>query len=386
MKLVLSCLLLLVHFQAAAKIKGPKRYDFKGVAAYVSGDLFMAKESFDSDGGAYTLQGSGEYWLADIPFGFRHIHGGNLGFEAELKASYAQSKSTDTLNGTTTRTNSQIHELRVSTDFLYETPTFDLIPEFELVHSFAKIRQTRDDVLLGEGVQSLIGRLHLQTEFGQTDFFSNIGYQRRDDGRSSLLPWSLGLGWQTAWAFFGGRVFGFQSISNDTDRDQPFSREAFINVVNAGASRFYGVNPSSIAAEGLMFFKLGRVWELQLNAGLDLAGENYSKGLFAGGTLIFDFGQSEGLIRRRKVIRKSSIQNRRGGLSVDTEVIDFQEETKAQEEDQKYFEPPQPVRPKPREPRARPMQGPTAPSEGQLQKSLDDVEMTIELKKKKRGK
>lgn len=375
MKTSLLCLLLLCQVGAYAKINGPKRYDYKGLTGYVSTEVYMAEENFDSDGKVSKLPSSGEYMLVDVPFGFRYVFGANVGIESELKASYAQSKSSDPLVGAT-RTNSRLHEIRVSADYLFETPNFDLIPEFEVIFPFEDIDTNSDDALLNEGVRSLVARLHLQTEFGNTDFFSFIGYQNRDDGRSNLLPWSAGLGWQAARSFYGARVFGFRSISDDEDKDFPIARETYIGTVNAGAARFYGVNPSSVAAEGLMFFKIGQKWEMQLNAGLDLAGESYSKGYFAGATFVLDFGQGDGFVRRRKVIKTSTPQPRGSGLAVDSDSVEFREATTQQEREQEYFTPPQPPsqKPKPRK---------SGPSDKQLQESLDDVEMQIELKKKK---
>src|SRR5690606_1814336 len=118
------------------------------------------------------------------------------------------------------------------------------------------------------------------------EVFANIGYQHRDKGRSHLVPWSVGVGWSPRKLFFGGRVFGFQSITDDDEENIRIFRESFIDRVNAGAPKFYGVTPSVVSAEGILSFQASPKWTLQFNAGMDIAGKNYSKGFFGGANLI----------------------------------------------------------------------------------------------------
>lgn len=380
MKRSIIGVLLLFQISSHAKIYGPKRYDYKGLAGFVASDVYYAKENFDANAQAQNLPSSGSYLLADFPFGFRYIYGGNMGFETELKASFAQSESSDFVNGAT-RSNSALSELRVSGDYLFETSSFDLIPEVEIIVPFAKVDPNGDTVLVSEGVQSIITRLHLQTEFGATDLFSHIGYEQRDKGRSDLMPWSVGLGWQYGKSYFAGRLFGFQSISDDSQTNTAIVRETYLNKVNGGAAKFYSVNPNVISTEGIMSFRLNPKWEMQFRAGLDIAGENYSKGFFAGASFILDWGLQNRTLRRRPVKPTKSKPDVRGsGIAIDPGSVDFKEQMDDQQrDDQQYFAPPPPPRPKP-QPKPR---GPVAPSDQQIQQQLDDVEMKIELKKKK---
>ena len=370
-------LLFLFHLSVEAKIYGPKRYDSIGLLTYVSSDLYYSTENFDSNSKAGGLPSSNSYLLMDIPFGIRYGLLPTLAFEAELKASYAMSKSSDPFLGGE-RTNSEIHEARFSSDMLIETSGFDLIPELEIVFPFKKIDANTDTVMVGEGVQTITGKLHLQTEFGVADFFSFIGYQKRDSGRSDLVPWSIGMGWNNSGSLLGARLFGFQSISDDEDTNSAFIRESLNYKVNGGSYRFYGVNPSAVSTEFLWFIKLQRQWQIQFNAGLDLAGQSYSKGIFAGVTLILDWGEKQRSLRHRP---RRQIQEPEGsGVAIEPETIDFKEDTNDNQE-QYYFKPPPPRAP-PR-PQVRPRTR-VSPSDQQIKDQMDDAEMQIELKRKKK--
>lgn len=372
MKLFVLCSLFLFQFSAHAKLSGPKRYDFKGIAGYVSSDLYYANQGFDNDGGEFQLPSSGKFMLADFPFGFRYIMGNNWGLEAELKASFAQSESSDPLVGST-RTNSQLHEFRASLDYLFETNAFDLIPEVEVIMPFDDIDPNSDEVPVSEGAQSIIGRVHFQMEFGKADFFSHIGFETRNEGRSDLMPWSVGLGWQAKSSFWGARLFGFQSVSDDTDKDDPFLRNAYISRVSAGAARFGAVNPNVISTELMTHFRLSPKWEMQLRGGLDVAGENYSKGFFAGAALILDFGHQDAPTRRRRRQIRENQESVRSGLVVDPDATEFKEEKTEVEQEQEYFEPPQ-QKPKPKR---------KSRSNRDLQDQLDEAEMEIEMKRRR---
>ena len=371
--------LFLFQLSAEAKIYGPKRYDSIGLLTYVSAEIYTTTANFNLNSKETNLTSGNSYSLLDMPLGIRYGITPTWSFEAEMKASYGQSKSADILTGGE-RTNSEFHEARFSTDMLIETNGFDLIPEIEILIPFNKIDPNTDTVLVGEGAQSITGRLHLQTEFGQGDFFSHIGYQMRDSGRSNLVPWSVGMGWNSNGSLLGARVFGFQSISDDSDKNSPFVREALNNKVNGGSLHFYSVNPSVISAEGLWFLKFARQWQIQFNIGLDLAGQSYSKGMFGGLNLILDWGEKERTLRQRP---RHEVQQPEGpGIAVEPGTVDFREETNEVKE-QEYFKPPPPPRAKPQQPRRR-SRSRNSPSDQQIKDQMDDVEMQIELKRKKK--
>lgn len=380
---IVAATLFLFQVSANAKIYGPKRYDAIGLLTYASADLYYTTENFDANSKATGLNSDNNFMVLDMPFGLRYNVQPTWAIEAELKATYAKSKSSLLYTGGE-RTNSEIHEARFATDLLIETNAFDLIPEFELVVPFKKIDPGTDTVMIGEGVQTITGKLHLQTEFGQGDFFSYIGYQKRDQGRSDLVPWSIGMGWNNAGSLLGGRFFGFQSISDDKDKNFRLIREALNNKVNGGSLRYYSVNPSSMSAEILWFLKLQRQLQVQFHFGLDLAGQSYSKGMFGGLNFVFDWGEKQRSLRQRP---KREVQQPRGnGIAVESETIDFREDTN-ESTDQKFFEePPAPrIQPAPSPQRQRRIRGtrPAGPSDRQLKDQMDDVEMQIELKRKK---
>lgn len=383
MRFLLLFSMFIFHIPSQAKIYGPKRYDSKGIVGFVSTELYSASENFNSNGEAITLPSEGNYLLVDVPFGLRYLVASKWAIEGELHFSQAQSESSALTTGGT-RVNSQVHQIRLSTDYVVAMQNFDLIPEFEFVMPLSNISSTTDEVMLNEGAQSLIAKLHLQSEFGPTDLFGYIGYESRGEGRSNLLPWSIALGRQLGVFFLGGRLHGFQSISDDSDSALANTtvRESLISKVNGGAARFYGVNPSSVMAEGLLFWQVTKNWKLQSRFGLDLAGENYSKGIFAGLNVVMDWGALNPT-RQRRAIKKDPEMIRRAkgsGISVEPDTIDFQEDTAEQGDEQDYFTPPPPPKVQPKSVIDK------APSDSQIQNQMDNVEMKIELKKKKRTK
>lgn len=382
MRFLILLSLFIFQIPLQAKIYGPKRYDSKGLVGFVGAELYSASENFDENGEATGLPDSGSYLLADIPFGLRYFVGQQWAVEGELKFSQAQSESSAIVTGGT-RSNTQFHEMRISTDYLISMTNFDLITEFEYTMPFSNISNTTDDVMVNEGASSMTAKLHLQTEFGATDLFSYLGYESRGEGRSTLLPWSVAMGQQRGSVFYGARLHGFQSISDDSDTSltQKIARQALIAKVNGGAARFYGVNPSNFALEGLLFWQMTKSWKIQSRIGLDLAGENYSKGLFAGLNIVTDWGSLNPTSRRRIIKKNDSgiVRRAKGtGISVEPDTIDFQEDTFEQGDEQEYFAPPPAPRVQPKNVIDQ------APSRNQIRDQMDDVEMKIELKKKKK--
>ncbi|MFN9065751.1 MAG: hypothetical protein ACK5V3_00865, partial [Bdellovibrionales bacterium] len=99
MSIICFFILVLLQVSVQAKIYGPKRYDYRGLVGYVSGDLYTANEGFNNNGEAVKLNSSGNYMLIDIPVGLRYVLNKNWGFESEIKASYAKSDSNTNLTG-----------------------------------------------------------------------------------------------------------------------------------------------------------------------------------------------------------------------------------------------------------------------------------------------
>jgi hypothetical protein len=145
----LCVVLFLFQLSAEAKIYGPKRYDSIGLLTYFSAELYTTTANFNVNSKETGLTSSNSYTLLDIPLGIRYGITPTWSFEGEIKASYAQSKSSDLLTGGE-RTNSEIHEARFSSDMLIETNGFDLIPEVEIIFPFKKIDPNTDTVMIGE--------------------------------------------------------------------------------------------------------------------------------------------------------------------------------------------------------------------------------------------
>lgn len=335
----------------------------------VGTEYFRSEANYPSSGGTQNLNSGNYFQTLDFNFGTRYMPRQTWSFFAGGKVTNSESK--DSL---ATRANSSLSEASVGLDFLMYSDLFQLVPEVVAVVPFSKVDPTSDAVMNSEGVFEVRSRLIAQKDFGGWRGYGWLGFNYRGEGRSFLMPWGIGVQIKSNRFRWGGELFGYQSIADDTNKDS-VTRTSYINGVNAGSFRFYSVNPSLMDTQAYATWLMSPKWSLRAQGGLTLMGSNAAAGFHVGAVLRYSFDMSEGYVEEPYVAPitspvpnyKSNMYN--SELSSDKKVNQFREDT-SDGVQQEIF-------------KARPTQKPRI-KEDQLQQQLNDAEFEIELKSKKR--
>lgn len=369
--------LLFVMFVTSTRAEALDNYkEFKRdhLDAETATNFFYSEANYPQDGGSLVnLPNGNHFQLLDLTFSARYVPRRSWSVFGWANIGNAESK--DSL---ATRTNSTLSEAAIGADFLIYSETIKLIPEFTFVMPFEKIDPSSDNVANSEGVMEFRSRLIMQMDPGPLRPYGWLGFTYRSEGRSFLMPWGVGLQLKGSKLTLGGELFGFQSISDDTDNTA--TRTAYINSVNAGSLKFYGRNPSIIDSQVYGTWHVSRNWTLQANGGVTLLGSNAAAGYHVGGFIRYSFDFSEGYIRDDGYVPmdsevpqgRSQLYDRTDSMTSE-KVRDFREETD-DGVDQNLFKP-QPTRKR--------------IDDKKLQQQLDQTEFEVELrsnKKKKRRK
>lgn len=340
-----------------------------------STEFFRSEANYPSSGGGSQNLNSGNYFQTlDFTFGTRYMPRQTWSIFAEGTVSNAESK--DSL---ATRTNSSFSEAQLGVDFVMYSDLFQMIPEVVVVIPTEKVNSTSDTVLNSEGVMEVRSRLLAQKDFGTWRGYGWLGFNYRGDGRSFLMPWGVGVQMKKNRFRWGGELFGYQSISDDTDKNST-TRTAYINGVNAGSLKYYGTNPALMDTQVFATWLISPKWSMQVNGGMTLMGSNSAAGFHAGGVFRYSFDMSEGYVEEPPVAPidspvpsyRSNMYN--SELGSEKKVNQFREDT-ADGVQQDIF-------------KARPTQKPVPKrvKDKQLQQQLDQTEFDIELKSKKKRK
>jgi hypothetical protein len=227
------------------------------------------------------------------------------------------------------RTNSGVTDATLGYIYMPYNDTFDLLTDFSVLAPFNKISENTDTALNNEGVIQVAGILRLQKEFGWLGGFTYIGGLYRQT-RSALLPWGVGVevGAGPGWSF-GGKIFGFQSITDDADTNTKTQRQIVNDRVNGGSLKFYAVNPSWIDSEASIKFQARNGWGVAGSLGTTLTGTNYAAGLHAGAAVLYAWDSEP-----RYYLKNSTSED---GLGSERKVPKFKEEVN-DGVDQKLFE------------------------------------------------
>lgn len=334
-------------------------------------DYFTSDANYDSGGTRQTLASGSSYSLTNFSLGTRYVPSRQWSIFALGNIGMSVSK-----NSIATRTNSSLNWALFGADFLMYSGAVDIVPEFAAVIPFEKVDRTADSSLNGEGVLEGRTRITVQTDLGSARGFGYVGMTFRDEERSFLMPWGVGVNFKARHFLLGAELFGSQSISDDKDKKNETPRNAYLNTVNAGSYAFYSINPSKIDTNFSVLWSLSPAWSLKGEAGLTLAGTNSAAGYHAGAFLRYTFDMTDGYVQEPAYEPISSpVPRGKSNLYYDSEpdheVQTFKEDTN-DGVDQKIFN----LRPKVKNQK----------KSDQLQKQLDATEFDIELKSKKRKK
>ncbi|OFZ15933.1 MAG: hypothetical protein A2Z20_10760 [Bdellovibrionales bacterium RBG_16_40_8] len=253
----------------------PGRIELKADSEY-----FWTTSNYDTSGTSQSLPDSNSYKNVTTKLdGLMYTQanwalGGGVGF------AYAESVA-----AVDTRTNNQLTDVHlrvqkpISKDFL-GSDNFFLLPEAEALFFLSKIdkNSTSDDVLTGEGANEL--KIGTWVAYRIRSFFvyGFIGYNNRDDDRSALLPWRVGINWQKTRFYFSGEIGGYKSISDDSYVNQRFERINVTSIRDAGSFRYYSVNPSLIEARIEVAFRISNSLGIYGGYSKTISGESTADG------------------------------------------------------------------------------------------------------------
>lgn len=336
-------------------------------------DYFYSESNYPTSGGAaQNLPSGNHYSLLNVNLATRYVPRRDWSIFAW--GSVANSESKDSLS---VRQNSSLTELAVGADFVMYSNEFQLIPEFIAVAPLAKVDPTSDVVMNHEGVFELRSRLRFQKDFGSVRGYGWVGFDFRGEGRSFLAPWGVGTQLKLSRVRLGAELFGYQSITEDTDRNWS-QRTSYINGVNAGSLRFYSIEPSVVDSKVYAMWLMSSRWSLQGQVGTTLSGESMAAGFHVGGFLRYAFDLTEGYREQPYVAPvESQIPASPSNMYQETPLSSERKVRRFEEQlddgvDQRLF-------------RARPTPKPRV-NDVELQKQLDDTEFNVELKAKKKKK
>jgi hypothetical protein len=176
------------------------------------------------------------------------------------------------------RSNSSVSDATLGYAYMAYSDAFDLITDFSVLAPFNKISENTDTVISNEGVVEAQALLRVQKDFSVIASYGYLGALYRQS-RSALLPWGVGLETVAPEWIFGGKVFGYQSITDDSDTNSKTQRQIVTDRVNGGSLQFYAVNPSWIDSDVYVKFKSRAGWSIAGGGGTTLTGSNYAAGI-----------------------------------------------------------------------------------------------------------
>lgn len=277
---IMLCLLVLSAEVAHASFDDYQRFRKGNLGLELETQYFTTDANYSSAGNAYqALSFNQSYEIFNVYLKTRYDLSKRSSWYASLDVANATSHGV-----TTTRSNSSLTGALLGFAYRPYDEALDMITDFNVVVPFQKINENTDSVINSEGVIEATGLLRLQKEFSKASVFGYIGGTFRQ-GRSALLPWGAGLeAAYPAWGW-GGKVFGYQSITDDPDTDNKIQRTLVTDRVDGGSLKFYAVNPAVIDSEAYLKFKFKNTWTLAVGGGATLTGASMAAGYHAGVSL-----------------------------------------------------------------------------------------------------
>jgi hypothetical protein len=319
---ILSCCLLILNILALTTETAWASFDDYQRFRKGTYDFEIESQYFKTDAN-YTSSGSS---YQTIPYGQSYEI-----FNIYLKTRYDLSKKSswygnlDIANATSygisySRSNSSMSDAKLGYAYRPYSDLFDVITDFNVLVPFNEINVNTDTVLNNEGVIEATGLLRVQREFSTLSVFGYIGGTFRQS-RSSLLPWGVGLeATYSKWGW-GGKVFGYQSVTDDPDTSDKIQRTIVTDRVNASSLKFYSVNPSLIDSEVFLKFKINNTWTLAAGGGASVTGANMAAGYHAGAGLMYSWDSEPSYY-----LKPSPTSTQEDSLSSEKKVPKFREE------------------------------------------------------------
>lgn len=316
---------------------------------------YQSTANYTKGGAEYVSLAEGhKYNLIDFDFGTRYVPSADWAIYMTSQVSNAESS-----DGVDVRRNSTFSKAVLGTDFLiFSSKRFDFYPDVSLTFPIERIDTASDEVLNREGAVELSSRLIGRLHWKSLDPYAFTGFTYRDQGRSSLLPYGLGIEFRRPKWSLGGEVRGYQTVIKDKFSDTPLERES-VAPRNGGALRYFSINPSLMEANAWVRGNITKNWNLKVGGGTSITGTNTSAGWNLIASLSYTF--RSGALSRHGFWRKKTNEDTDRFIEEINDGVD-----------QSLFTPP-PVPPRDeKEVRKK-----------KIQKELDQTEFQIELKRTK---
>lgn len=202
---------------------------------------FFTNTNYNSDGQTQGLLNDGEFTSIQARFAYiqdwqkvmRGYGGAVIGF-------------TESWDGVNSRSNSALHELFFGGQYWlsYEEKIL-IVPQGDFVYPLQRLDVNGADVPPGEGAMRIKAGAWGLYPIQEFTPFVYLGYEFRDEARSHLIPYSLGVKYKMDRAIWlQGEYRGYETIQNDDDSSDRVAREFYLSRVAGGSYTFYSVNPS----------------------------------------------------------------------------------------------------------------------------------------------
>lgn len=252
-------------------------YDFEVETQY-----FKTNANYSSSGDAVqTLLFGQSYEIYNVYLKTRYDLSRRSSWYGHLNMANATSQGLDA-----SRTNSSIPEAKIGYAYLPYSEALDMILDFSVLIPFSKISENTDSALNSEGVIEATALMRLQKQMSSILTYGYLGGTFRQS-RSSLVPWGAGLEFSFPGWSLGGKLFGYESVTNDPDTGDKTQRLIVVNRVNGSSLKFYSVNPSVVDSEIYGKFRLTKTWTLSAGVGTTLTGSEAANGIHGGLSLMY---------------------------------------------------------------------------------------------------
>ena len=239
----------LMTFSANAQVRFTPvagQYEAKGEFQYLN-----TSANYPSDGGSSSnLYGGGKLTRMlgvgevsyDLSPAIRFWGGFSGGQTTADVVNSSQSVSSPVTN---THTLSGMSEGWVGAQWWIPFQKLHVVPQVDFVYPFTRVNQISPDPLLSDGAMQFTGGSWFMIPLNDLTPFGYVGATYRDEGRSALIPYSVGLryGRNEGW-WLQAEFRGFQSITDDTNSGNRNVRDGYLSLVDGGSYEFFAINPS----------------------------------------------------------------------------------------------------------------------------------------------
>lgn len=208
-------------------------------------NYFTTTANYDTEGTNFTgLLNDGELNL--ITTHLEAQYGLNKHWGMSTRFDFVSGQSNNNLIN---RSSGKLTDAYLALNYRWKHGSLRFFHEFDARIPITTFEPNTDEIILNEG--ALAGSLKSWAEYKawKHRFYAMIAFTYQDDGRASLLPWSIGFHRNTRKYTYGAEIGGHESITDDESALSPSIRFVVTDRVNSSSRHFYSVNPSLIYTE-----------------------------------------------------------------------------------------------------------------------------------------